>query len=140
MNTGIQDAANLGWKLAAIARGADEELLDSYEEERGEVGKALLRFTERGLKMPTATTPLIESVRDTLLPFISGMKPVQKAVLGFVSETAIHYRSSSIVSDHGGDGTLRVGSQAAWHEGLRYTPRRLDPRKTPGAYMRRNGR
>jgi 2-polyprenyl-6-methoxyphenol hydroxylase-like FAD-dependent oxidoreductase len=51
MNTGLQDAANLAWKLAAVARGADDRLLDSYQEERGEVGKALLRFTERGLKI-----------------------------------------------------------------------------------------
>ena len=49
MNTGIQDAANLAWKLAAVARGADERILDSYEAERGEVGKALLRRTERVL-------------------------------------------------------------------------------------------
>jgi 2-polyprenyl-6-methoxyphenol hydroxylase-like FAD-dependent oxidoreductase len=34
MNTGIQDAANLGWKLAAVAAGADAALLDTYEEER----------------------------------------------------------------------------------------------------------
>ena len=39
MNTGIQDAANLGWKLAAVARGGNEILLDSYEEERGAVEK-----------------------------------------------------------------------------------------------------
>ena len=57
MNTGMQDAANLAWKLAAVARGADDSLLDSYEEERGEVGKALLKFTGRGLKMATARDP-----------------------------------------------------------------------------------
>jgi 2-polyprenyl-6-methoxyphenol hydroxylase-like FAD-dependent oxidoreductase len=111
MNTGIQDAANLAWKLAAVARGADDRLLDSYEEERGEVGKALLRFTERGLKMATASNPLIEKIRDTLLPLLTQLHPVQRAMLGFISETAIEYRSSSIVADHGGDGSLRAGDR-----------------------------
>jgi len=111
MNTGIQDVANLAYKLAAVARGADESLLDSYEEERGEVGKALLRFTERGLKMATITNPLLEQVRNVLGALISGVKPVQNAVIGFISETAIEYRTSSAVVDHGGDGDLRAGDR-----------------------------
>ena len=44
MNTGIQDAWNLGWKLALVTTGsATPELLDSYETERWPVGRALLR-------------------------------------------------------------------------------------------------
>ncbi len=111
MNTGIQDVANLAWKMEAVMRGAHPCLLDSYEEERGDVGKALLRFTERGLKMATITNPLIEGVRDLLAPLISNMKPVQRALIGFIAETAIEYRSSSIVWDHGGDGDLRAGDR-----------------------------
>jgi 2-polyprenyl-6-methoxyphenol hydroxylase-like FAD-dependent oxidoreductase len=111
MNTGIQDAANLAWKLAAVANGADESLLDSYESERGEVGKALLRFTERGLKIGTTANPLIEKIRDLLLPIVTRPCAVQDAMLGFISETAIEYRSSSIVTDLGGDGSLRAGDR-----------------------------
>ncbi|HEY1903972.1 MAG TPA: FAD-dependent monooxygenase [Terracidiphilus sp.] len=111
MNTGIQDVANLAWKLAAVARGASDALLNSYEEERAAVGRALLRFTERGLKLATAPNPIIEAIRDNLLPIVSKLQPVQKAMLGFVSETAIEYRSSSIVADHGGDGNLRAGDR-----------------------------
>jgi len=111
MNTGIQDAANVAWKLAAVARGAHPSLLDSYEEERCEVGKTLLRLTERGLKMATISNPLMEGVRDLLAPLISNLKPVQRALIGFIAETAIEYRSSSIVWDHGGDGDLRAGDR-----------------------------
>ena len=111
MNTGIQDVANLAWKLASVARGGDEKLLDSYHEERGEVGKALLRFTERGLKMATSANPIVEGLRDTLGRFVTGLQPVQKAMIGFISEIAIEYRSSSIVADHGGDGDLRAGDR-----------------------------
>jgi hypothetical protein len=42
MNTGIQDAYNLGWKLAAVLGGADSALLDSYDEERSPVARAVL--------------------------------------------------------------------------------------------------
>ncbi|MEV4115806.1 FAD-dependent oxidoreductase [Nonomuraea sp. NPDC049695] len=42
MNTGIQDAYNLGWKLAAVLDGADPELLDTYEQERRPVARAVL--------------------------------------------------------------------------------------------------
>ena len=111
MNTGIQDVANLAWKVAAVTRGADDSLLDSYEEERGEVGRALLRFTERGLKFATASNPVVEKLRDTLAPIIVKLPPVQQNAVGFISETAIEYRSSSIVADYGGDGHLRAGDR-----------------------------
>jgi len=111
MNTGIQDVANLAWKLAAVARGANDALLNSYHEERAAVGRALLRFTERGLKLATTPNSLFEALRDTLMPFVSKFKPVQQAMLGFISETSIEYRSSSIVADHGGDGDLRAGDR-----------------------------
>ena len=97
MNTGIQDVANLIWKLAAIGRGADPKLLDSYEEERGEVGKALLRFTERMLKVGTSPDRWVESLRDMLMPLITQLHVVQKEVAGFVSQTAIQYRESPVV-------------------------------------------
>ena len=111
MNTGIQDAANLAWKIAAVARGAEDRLLDSYEEERGEVGRALLRFTERGLKLATASNPIVERLRDAIAPIVTKLPAVQHTAVGFVSETAIEYRSSSIVADYGGDGHLRAGDR-----------------------------
>ncbi len=111
MNTGIQDVANLAWKLAAVARGAHDSLLDSYEEERGEVGRALLRFTERGLKLATISNPFVEKLRDTFAPIVVLLPPVQRGAVGFVSETAIEYRSSSIVADYGGDGHMRAGDR-----------------------------
>ncbi len=111
MNTGIQDAANLAWKLAAAARGGSESLLNSYEEERSEVGRALLRFTDRGLKMASTANPLLEGLRDKLVPFVSNLKPVQRRMTGFIAETAIEYRSSSIVWDFGGDGDLHAGER-----------------------------
>ena len=111
MNTGIQDVANLAWKLAAVARGADDSLLNSYEEERGEVGRALLRFTERGLKLATVSNPLVEQLRDTVCANPHEVAARTENAVGFVSETAIEYRSSSIVVDFGGDGHLSAGDR-----------------------------
>jgi len=111
MNTGMQDVANLAWKIAAVARGASDTLLDSYEEERGEVGRALLRFTERGLKLATTTNPIVERARDILAPLLTMLDPVQHRAVGFISETAIDYRNSSMVRDYGGDGHLRAGDR-----------------------------
>jgi len=66
MNTGIQDAANLAWKLAAVEQDADVRLLDSYNEERGKMGEQLLRGTARGLRLATASNLLLGWVRDFL--------------------------------------------------------------------------
>ena len=111
MNTGMQDAANLAWKMAAVARGGDPRLLDSYEEERKAVGQNLLRFTERGLKFATTENPILQSIRDALAPHIANLNSFQRTLLGFVSETSIDYRFSSVVSDYGGDGSLRAGDR-----------------------------
>lgn len=111
MNTGIQDVANLAWKIAAVRRGAGESLLDSYEEERGAVGRQLLQFTERVLRVGTSANRFVEKVRDTLAPMALHLETVRKQAAGFVSETAIQYRASSVVADHGGDGELRAGDR-----------------------------
>jgi hypothetical protein len=111
MNTGIQDTANLAWKLAAVRNGADARLLDSYEEERGMVSEALLKATSRGLKAVTASNRLVEEIRDIFLRIATRIPLVQEQMVGFVSETAISYRDSTIVADGGGGGSLRAGDR-----------------------------
>ncbi len=60
MNTGIQDAVNLGWKLARVLHGTgDPALLDTYEPERAPVGKMVLRFTDRAFTMATSTNRVV---------------------------------------------------------------------------------
>ncbi len=101
MNTGLQDAANLGWKLAAVRNGAPERLLDSYDEERGGVGKALLKATSRGLAAATLENPIAEMMRDAVVALGTRMEFVRGLLAGFVSETAINYKKSSIVVNAG---------------------------------------
>jgi 2-polyprenyl-6-methoxyphenol hydroxylase-like FAD-dependent oxidoreductase len=69
MNTGIQDAVNLGWKLAATLHGVtDPALLDTYEAERAPIGKMVLRFTDRAFTIATSTNPLVRFARTRLAP------------------------------------------------------------------------
>src|SRR5690606_21790852 len=50
LNTSVHDAYNLGWKLAAVLRGANQARLDSYEAERRPVAEAMLGLSMRLLK------------------------------------------------------------------------------------------
>jgi len=112
MNTGIQDAANLGWKLAAVVRGAPPALLDTYDEERGRVGDALLSITSRGLAAATSDNAAFETIRDLILKWVGGLSYVQEMACGFVSEIAIDYRHSSLSRDHGNWSHLEAGDRA----------------------------
>jgi 2-polyprenyl-6-methoxyphenol hydroxylase-like FAD-dependent oxidoreductase len=80
LNTGVQDAYNLGWKLAHVLRGGPDSLLDSYEAERFPVAAAVLGLTKqlystRSLKRGEATNQLRLHYRTS--PLSSG-KPLGK--------------------------------------------------------------
>jgi len=67
MNVGIQDAMNLGWKLASVLRdAAPEELLDTYERERWPVGEVLRRNTLAQLALFSTYDPSMLALRCTL--------------------------------------------------------------------------
>jgi hypothetical protein len=68
MNTGIQDAANLAWKLALVLRGhAAESLLDSYEQERRQVAMEVVSTTHRLTRLATLRSPVARRFRNALL-------------------------------------------------------------------------
>lgn len=111
MNTGIQDAANLAWKLAAVELGANARLLDSYNEERGRVGEQLLSGTARGLKLATASNLLLRRIRDCVIHCATRFEMVQTAMGRVISEVSINYRGSSIAQTQGSNGPLRAGDR-----------------------------
>jgi 2-polyprenyl-6-methoxyphenol hydroxylase-like FAD-dependent oxidoreductase len=102
MNTGIQDAVNLGWKLAQCLRGGPEGLLDSYERERRPVGVTLLRTTDRFFEIATSTRSWARLLRlyaiGPLLRFVLAKRSRRKRAFRFVSQLGIHYRGSPLVS------------------------------------------
>ncbi|NMO57001.1 monooxygenase [Actinoplanes sp. TBRC 11911] len=72
LNTGMHDAHNLGWKLAATMNGwAPDDLLDSYHEERHPVGAAVMRFTRAQMPLMTQFTPQIAALREVLSEMIA---------------------------------------------------------------------
>lgn len=106
MNTGIQDAYNLGWKVALVARGAAPgSLLDSYDIERRPVGETLLHFTDRFFAFAVGGGRLGRIVRRILPTFAMRVLQVpvlRKRIARFVSETGIRYRESPLsVEAHG---------------------------------------
>lgn len=70
MNTGLGDAFNLGWKLAAAVKGAgSDDLLDSYEKERLPVIEGVIELTDRMTRMITATAGPAVWIREWVMPF-----------------------------------------------------------------------
>lgn len=107
MNTGLQDAHNLGWKLARAYHGG-RDLLDSYEAERHALGQRLLLGTDIATRIGTWRNPLLRSIRDATAWLGSGVAPIQHVALRGVAELDVNYRSSDI-----------VGSSRHFHSGLR---------------------
>lgn len=98
MNTGIQDAYNLAWKLALVVSGnATDKLLDSYQEERMAVAESVLKLSDGLLSTVTANRPIVKLLRDHLAPVLLNTRMVRHHMTEQISELAIHYRDSSIV-------------------------------------------
>ena len=118
MNTGMQDAWNLGWKLALVLRGvAHASLLDTYEAERWPVGRALLRGTDRifglftrAMSSNAAVAWLRRVVLPHVVPLAIGGERLRTFAFRFVSELGIAYRDSSLATE--GTPTLSHGPRA----------------------------
>lgn len=101
MNTGLQDAANLGWKLARVAQGrAAPALLDSYEAERIPVADRLLDTTDRAFRVIVSDNPLAGLLRTQVLARVAAlaMRSTRVQTLAFraISQTAIRYRGGPL--------------------------------------------
>ncbi|MBA3650988.1 MAG: FAD-dependent monooxygenase [Chthoniobacterales bacterium] len=112
MNTGIQDAFNLAWKLALVVRGLSPvQLLGSFHTERVPVARGVLNLTDRITRMATTRNSVAQSVRDFLLPVVSGIDLVGEKVADRLAELGVNYRQSPFVENVGG-GRLRAGDRA----------------------------
>jgi hypothetical protein len=92
MSTGIQDAANLSWKLTAALQGwAPPWLLDSYQTERHPAGRTTLRFTDLMMRLAVAPAP-VRLLRNLLVPTLVSMHRVSELVRRTLSGLGIAYR------------------------------------------------
>jgi hypothetical protein len=115
MNTGMQDAFNLGWKLALAAKGrASAHILESYEVERQQVGEALLRGTGRATRMVLTRNPLLVALRNRLAPlYFSSSPSALHRLAEALSELDVAYPHSPITHDERAKkGALQAGDRA----------------------------
>jgi 2-polyprenyl-6-methoxyphenol hydroxylase-like FAD-dependent oxidoreductase len=110
MNTGIQDAVNLGWKLGLVCHGqASDALLGSYELERMPVARAVIRATNRAFLAAISRRPLTRFVRMRVLsrvvPVVLRIPLARRIGFRFISQLSIRYRNSPLSVE----GTPRLG-------------------------------
>ena len=90
LQTGVQDAVNLGWKLAKVVKGASpESLLDTYHAERHPVAARVLRNTMAQTAL-TRGNERIDALRDTMSELLSMDEP-RKRIAAMISGLDIHY-------------------------------------------------
>jgi 2-polyprenyl-6-methoxyphenol hydroxylase-like FAD-dependent oxidoreductase len=99
MNTGMQDAINLAWKLAMVVHGdARESLLDSYSPERNAVGDMVLRNASVLTDVATLTNPAAQAARNLVARFLLGFHAVRHEMATTMSEVDIAYTKSPLSS------------------------------------------
>jgi 2-polyprenyl-6-methoxyphenol hydroxylase-like FAD-dependent oxidoreductase len=97
MNTGIQDAANLAWKLDAVLSGADDRLLDTYHDERHPIGKRVLIQSGLMARAVTLHPWPARWLRNLLAPNLLRIPAVRDLVAGSFAGTALRYGRRGLV-------------------------------------------
>jgi hypothetical protein len=113
MNTGIQEAFNLGWKIARMLAGnAPERLLDTYHMERHPIERDVLRQTSFVTQLVGAEHGPLKLLRERVMPLLVAFGPLRDAARATVSELAIQYRRSPLTLERVLDGGPRAGERA----------------------------
>jgi hypothetical protein len=102
MNTGIQDAYNLAWKLGMVLRGnAPERLLESYTAERQPVARSVSVLTENFSSIAALRSPIPQGIRNRLIPVLAGFEVFEHRLVNRLAEISVNYRNSPAVGQFG---------------------------------------
>jgi 2-polyprenyl-6-methoxyphenol hydroxylase-like FAD-dependent oxidoreductase len=117
MNTGILDANNLAWKLAAVLHGrAAPALLDSYGQERQAFARKLVATTDRLFTLATSEGNLADFIKTHVVPAVASLafkvEDVRELMFKTVSQITLEYRDSAL--SHGKAGEVRGGDRLPW--------------------------
>jgi 2-polyprenyl-6-methoxyphenol hydroxylase-like FAD-dependent oxidoreductase len=117
MNTGIGDAINLAWKLAAALQGrAPESILDSYEPERITFARRLVQTTDRAFSMVTSPSWVARLIRLEIFPQLLAVllktRVMRRFMFRTVSQTGVSYRGSPM--SEGRAGAVHGGGRLPW--------------------------
>ena len=121
MNTGLQDAYNLAWKLALVISGkADADVLDTYEAERIPVAHRLLRTTDRAFTLVVSDSWVAGTLRTRIVARIAAfamtLSRVRRIAFRTISQIGISYRESPLSKMLPGlpGGAPRAGDRFPW--------------------------
>jgi len=117
MNTGIGDAINLAWKLAAVLGGrAPDALLDSYETERIGFARRLVATTDHVFTLATADGALADLLRTRvapiLIPTVARFGGAREFLFRTVSQITLNYRGLAL--SEGSAGAVHGGDRLPW--------------------------
>ncbi|WP_410480654.1 FAD-dependent oxidoreductase [Pseudomonas plecoglossicida] len=120
MNTGILDAINLAWKLAAVVKGkAPDTLLDSYPIERQAFARTLVETTDKLFTWVTAQGGFADFVRTRIAPIFASVayknENVREYLFRVVSQTTLNYHDSPL--SQGKAGGVQGGDRLPWLPG-----------------------
>jgi 2-polyprenyl-6-methoxyphenol hydroxylase-like FAD-dependent oxidoreductase len=108
MNTGMQDAANLAWKVSLVeCGGAGPGLVETYQAERHPIGAAVVKYTGRMLKAAMLKSPVLRAVRGMGMHLALSVPAVQRKLASAMAEEHVHYRGGPLAAT--GRGTHRPG-------------------------------
>jgi 2-polyprenyl-6-methoxyphenol hydroxylase-like FAD-dependent oxidoreductase len=97
MNTGMQDACNLAWKIALVVRGIGSEgLLDSYSPERSPIAEEVLKVTGRVTSITTLTGKMKQSLRNHAAALVLGVPMFRKFAADAAAEISVGYPQSPL--------------------------------------------
>ncbi|MGW5640289.1 FAD-dependent monooxygenase [Streptomyces sp. NPDC003832] len=133
LNLGIQDAVNLGWKLAAVVGGrAGDDLLDTFELERRRVSQGVIKVTDIATRMMTSDQLPARIARKTVMSVASRVPVTHRLAVGHLSGIATSYPTmaaavgaSSLVGNRVPDLTIAGGGR----------PRRLHEEMRKGGFV-----
>ncbi len=117
MNTGIGDAANLAWKLAAVVKGqASPAMLDTYQPERIAFARRLVASTDRAFQVIGRDDAMARFIRLTLaplvLPIAFSFAAVRRLMFLTISQTSVNYRGEGLAE--GSAGRVQGGDRLPW--------------------------
>lgn len=112
VNTGMQDAFNLAWKVAQVIHwGSPDALLDTYHQERHPVARRVLEASSFAIKMASITTnPIARKVQSAAMSLVGNLEAAQAKIRSALSEMNIHYHEGPL-SSYKGSKTLTPGDR-----------------------------
>lgn len=113
MNTGISDALNLAWKLGAVMKEkSSAKLLDTYEPERIDFARRLVKTTDKGFQIMTNSRMIKNFVIPFFVPKLLHFKTLKKLIFKTISQTNLNYRHSELST--GEYGEIKGGDRLPW--------------------------